>query len=226
MSSPTTFVPHVHKVVSYFSELIGQAFTKFACEEVVPVKKVGNVYISELWHGRTMAFKDLGTSCLGLFAESHLKQQNLHANVICATSGDTGSAVMESVKGSRFIDVFTLFPEGRCSEIQERQMVCLENENVNAYSTQGTSDDFDIVMAEIFNDREFSSQNTVMSFNSLNWVRILIQIVHFFFSYFRAVESIGDLATIVVPSGGLGNLTGGYKVVCYLSIHALVPHQA
>lgn len=155
-----------------------------------------------------MAFKDLGVSCLGHFVENLLKQEDSHANVICATSGDTGSAVMNSVKGSASMDVFTMFPEGRCSELQERQMVCIEDENIHAFSTEGTSDDFDVVMADVFADGEFSKQHTMISFSSVNWTRILIQIVHFFFSYFQTVKCVGDPVTIFVPSGGLGNLTG------------------
>eukprot|EP00112_Aurelia_sp_Birch-Aquarium-sp1_P006372 Seg1704.10 transcript_id=Seg1704.10/GoldUCD/mRNA.D3Y31 product="Threonine synthase-like 2" protein_id=Seg1704.10/GoldUCD/D3Y31 len=192
------------------SDLIEEAFATFDCQEIVPVRHFGNVYVAELWHGRTMAFKDLAISCLSRFTENILKESKRHVNIICPTSGDTGSAIMQSVRGSKHIDIFTLFPDGRCSEIQERQMICIEEKNVHAICAEGTSDDFDCLVQELHKDIEFVKENNLISFSSLNFVRIMIQIVHYFFAYFKAVDIIGDLITVVVPCGGLGNITAGY----------------
>ena len=155
-----------------------------------------------------MAFKDLAISCLSRFTEKVLKESKTHVNITCATSGDTGSAIMQSVRGSKHMDIFTLFPDGRCSEIQERQMICIEEQNIHAICAEGTSDDFDCLLKDLNRDREFVKENSVISFNSINVVRILIQIVHYFFAYFKAVDRIGDLLSFIVPCGGLGNITG------------------
>eukprot|EP00795_Rhopilema_esculentum_P004546 gene4546-20798_t len=194
--------------------LIEKAFSTFDCKEIVPVKSVGEFHVAELWHGKSLAFKDLGISCLAAFTEEYLRKRGLHANLTCATSGDTGSAIMEHVKGSDFIDVFTLYPEGRCHNIQELQMACIEDSNVHTFCAQGTSDDFDTVFQVIYEDKDFVKEHNIISFNSLNWLRILIQMTHYIYSYLDVVKNIGDLVTIVVPSGGLGNLTAGY--FCYL----------
>eukprot|EP00794_Sanderia_malayensis_P007969 gene7969-8828_t len=192
------------------NDLITKAFKTFDCEEIIPIKKLDNICVAELWHGRSLAFKDLAVTCLSYFTENYFAKRGIHANVICATSGDTGGSVMEAAKGCKFIDIFTLLPEGRCSEIQERQMTCISEENVHALCAQGSSDDFDTVVRELFADDKFSSEHKLISFSSLNWVRLMIQIVHYFYSYFQSVDKIGNNVTVVVPCGGLGNLTAGY----------------
>lgn len=190
--------------------LVEEAFTSFDCKEIIPMRNIGGINVAELWHGKSMAFKDLAVSCVSRFTETYFAKRNVHASVICATSGDTGSAIMESVRGSKFIDVFTLLPEGRCSEIQERQMTCIPEENIHSFCAQGTSDDFDTVIGNIFADHQFSAEHRVVSYSSLNWTRIMVQIVHYFFAYFQSVDRVGDLVSVVVPSGGLGNLVAGY----------------
>ena len=210
------FVKFVIYSSFYFLALIEKAFSTFDCKEIVPVRSVGEFHVAELWHGKSLAFKDIGISCLAAFTEEYLKKRGSHVNLTCATSGDTGSAIMEHVKGSKFIDVFTLYPEGRCHNIQELQMACIEDSNVHTFCAQGTSDDFDTLLKVIYEDKDFVKDHNIITFNSVNWLRVLIQMTHYIYSYLNVVKNIGDLVTIVVPSGGLGNLTGTVNYSPYL----------
>ena len=104
-----------------------------------------------------------------------------------------------------------MYPKGRCSEIQEKQLNTVSEDNIHVFEGEGTSDDFDVVVKNCFSDREFSESYNLLSFSSINWTRILVQMVHYFYSYLKTVSKIGEEVNIVVPSGGLGNLTGEFE---------------
>ncbi|KAG8591142.1 hypothetical protein GDO81_000059 [Engystomops pustulosus] len=166
-----------------------------------------------MWHGATHAFKDLAMSCVGQFLDYFLKKNNRHVNILVGTSGDTGSAAIESVRGIPNIDITVLLPHGRCTEIQERQMTTVIEDNVHVYAVDGTSDELDEPIKKLFGDTEFVKRHNLMSTNSVNWARVMVQIAHFFYGYFQCAPSQDNEllppVEIVVPTGGAGNITAG-----------------
>ncbi|XP_061445742.1 threonine synthase-like 2 isoform X4 [Rhineura floridana] len=129
------------------------------------------------------------------------------------TSGDTGSSAIESVRGEKNLDIFVLLPHGLCSQVQELQMTTVIEDNVHVFVTEGNSDEIDEPIKELFADDDFSRRHNLMSLNSINWSRILVQIAHYFYAYFRCAPSVDatplPVVEIVVPTGGGGNLTAG-----------------
>lgn len=179
-------------------------------EEVVPVVKVEDVFVAELWHGASMAFKDLALSCVSQFMAYFNAKKRRHVTVIISTSGDTGSAAIESVRHLDYINIVVMFPKGRCSKVQERQMTTVLDENVHVFCGEGTSDDLDIPIKNCLTNPELVKKHGLCSINSINWARIMTQIAHYFYVYYRARHG-ADVHTkveIVVPTGGAGNITG------------------
>ena len=124
------------------------------------------------------------------------------------TSGDTGSAAIESVRRSEWIDIIVLFPKGRANQIQELQMTTVTDSNVHVFSTEGTSDDLDKPIKNCFSDLEYAEPNNLSSINSINWCRIMAQLVHIFYAYFQVCEEVGDTVKFIIPTGALGHCTG------------------
>lgn len=155
-----------------------------------------------------MAFKDLALSCVAQFMTYFNEKNKRHFTIIVSTSGDTGGAAIESVRHSCWIDIVVMFPKGRCSKVQELQMTTVLDKNVHVFCGEGTSDDLDIPLKNCLTNPELVKKHGLCSINSINWARIMIQIVHYFYTYFQASCSIGDKVKIVVPTGGAGNITG------------------
>ncbi|MBN3290930.1 THNS2 protein, partial [Polypterus senegalus] len=196
------------------SDLIDKAFCHFQLKEVVHLSKLKDgLNVLELWHGPTMAFKDLGMLCLGQFLRYFLKKNGLQATIIVGTSGDTGSAAIESVRGMNGVDIIVIYPKGRCTKVQELQMTTVTENNVHVFEADGTSDDIDVILRKLFADLAFVKEHILMSSNSINWFRILVQMAHFFYGYFQCVPlqelSSLPLLEVVVPTGGAGNITAG-----------------
>ncbi|XP_062972703.1 threonine synthase-like 2 [Elgaria multicarinata webbii] len=196
------------------NDLIDRAFSRFKHKDVVHLSRLKNgLNILELWHGVTYAFKDLSLSCTGQFLQYFLKKKKQHVTILVGTSGDTGSAAIESVRGEKNLDIFVLLPHGLCSQVQELQMTTVIEENVHVFLTEGNSDDIDQPIKELFADDDFSRRHNLMSLNSVNWSRILLQIAHYFYAYFRCAPTMDALplpvVEIVVPTGAGGNLTAG-----------------
>ncbi|XP_063781154.1 threonine synthase-like 2 isoform X1 [Pseudophryne corroboree] len=196
------------------NDLIDKAFLRFRHEDVVPVARLeSGLNVLEMWHGATHAFKDLSMSCVGQFLAYFLKMNNRHVNILVATSGDTGSSAIESVRGIPNIDIIVLLPRGRCTEIQERQMTTVIEDNVHVFSVDGTSDELDVPIKKFFEDTDFVRQHSIMSTNSVNWARVMVQIAHFCHGYFQCVPTTAGetlpQVEIVVPTGGAGNMTAG-----------------
>lgn len=194
--------------------LIDKAFNRFRHRDVVAVSRLqGGLNVLEMWHGATHSFKDLAMSCVGQFLDYFLKKNNRHVNILVATSGDTGSAAIESVRGIPNIDIIVLLPHGRCTEIQERQMTTVIEDNVHVFAVDGTSDELDEPIKKLFGDTDFVKKHNLMSTNSVNWARVMVQIAHFFFGYFQcAPDQANDVlppVEITVPTGGAGNITAG-----------------
>ncbi|XP_063156455.1 threonine synthase-like 2 isoform X4 [Candoia aspera] len=194
--------------------LIDRAFIRFRHKDVVHLSRLKNgLNILELWHGATYAFKDLSLSCMGQFLQYFLKKKKKHVTILVGTSGDTGSSAIESVRGEKNVDIFVLLPHGFCSQVQERQMTTVIENNVHVFLTEGNSDEIDEPIKELFADEDFSRKHNLISLNSINWSRILVQIAHYFYAYFQCAPTMEAVplptVEIVVPTGGAGNLTAG-----------------
>ena len=191
--------------------IVERSYATFAAKEVVPVKRVGDVFITELFHGPTLAFKDIALQFLGNVFEYILAASHEKLNIIGATSGDTGSAAIHGVRGKKGIDIFIMFPEGRVSPLQERQMTTLPDENVHPIAIKGTFDDGQRVLKQLFNDIPFKREYHLGAVNSVNWARVLAQVVYYFWSAFRVMDETGAAKVqIEVPTGNFGDIFAGY----------------
>nr|XP_008006674.2 threonine synthase-like 2 isoform X7 [Chlorocebus sabaeus] len=197
------------------NDLIDRAFSRFRHREVVHLSRLRNgLNVLELWHGVTYAFKDLSLSCTAQFLQYFLEKREKHVTVIVGTSGDTGSAAIESVQGAKNVDIIVLLPKGHCTKIQELQMTTVLKENVHVFGVEGNSDELDEPIKTVFADVAFVKKHNLMSLNSINWSRVLVQMAHHFFAYFQCTPSLDThplpLVEVVVPTGAAGNLAAGY----------------
>lgn len=191
--------------------LINQSCATFAHPDIVPVVKRGDVYILELFHGPTLAFKDIALQFLGNLFEYYLQKSNKKMNIIGATSGDTGSAAIAGIRGKNNINIFILYPQGRVSAVQEMQMTTVVDENVFNIAIDGTFDDAQAIVKEIFNDADFKQHHALGAINSINWVRVLAQVVYYFYACFQVQKMSGQQAVqFSVPTGNFGDIFAGY----------------
>ena len=194
-----------------FKQLVAKSYATFQADDVIPVKKVGKVFICELFHGPTLAFKDVALQLLGNLFEYLLKRDGGKLNIIGATSGDTGSAAIHGVRGKQGIDIFIMFPDGRVSPLQERQMTTVPDANVHCIAVNGTFDDGQRVLKEVFNDLDFKRSYHLGAVNSVNWARVLAQVVYYFWASFKAQKETGATAVqVAVPTGNFGDIFAGY----------------
>ncbi|CAG0879067.1 unnamed protein product [Darwinula stevensoni] len=180
-------------------------------KEVIHVTKLqGGLNIAELYLGPTLAFKDLALSVLGNLVDSILEKKKKKAIVLVATSGDTGSAAIHSVKKMANADIIVLYPKGRCTHVQELQMTTVQSPNVHVFAVEGTSDDLDEVMLAVISDSAFAEEHGLLIFNSINVGRILGQIPMYFCAYYHLcnIETMEPLE-VVVPTGGCGSIAAG-----------------
>ncbi|XP_068957065.1 threonine synthase-like 2 [Petaurus breviceps papuanus] len=194
--------------------LIDRGFSKFRHRDVVHLSRMKNgLNVLELWHGVTYAFKDLSMSCTGQFLQYFLEKRQKHVTIVVGTSGDTGSSAIESVRGAKNTDIIVLLPLGRCSKIQELQMTTVIEDNVHVFGVEGDSDELDEPIKDVFADAAFAGKHNLMSLNSLNWSRVLVQMAHYFFAYFQCAPSMDvnplPPVEVVVPTGAAGNLAAG-----------------
>jgi threonine synthase len=193
-----------------FRRLIAEAYASFDVADVAPLKPLDeNLHLLELFHGPTLAFKDVALQLLGLMLDHTLGQRGDHATIVGATSGDTGSAAIEAVRDRRAIDIFMLHPRGRVSEVQRRQMTTVTAPNVHNIAVQGTFDDCQDLAKACFNDLAFRDRHALTAVNSINFARVMAQIVY----YFWAALKLGAPDTPVafaVPTGNFGNVYAGY----------------
>lgn len=191
--------------------LVNNSYVSFNHPDITPVVKKGDVYILELFHGPTLAFKDVALQFLGNLFEYYLIRDNKKLNIIGATSGDTGSAAIAGVRGKKNINIFILFPFGRVSSVQEMQMTTVTDDNVFNVAIDGTFDDAQAIVKEIFNDQQFKQTYALGSINSINWVRVLAQIVYYFYAFFRVHEqTASEQVQFSVPTGNFGDIFAGY----------------
>ncbi|MFP4238934.1 MAG: threonine synthase [Rhodosalinus sp.] len=192
------------------SDMIGRAYGAFRHDARAPLKQLTpNHFLLELFHGPTLAFKDFAMQLIGQLFQSALARQGRRACIVGATSGDTGSAAIEAFRGLDNVDVFILFPHGRVSEVQRRQMTTPEEANVHALAIEGHFDDAQARVKDMFNDHAFRDEVGLAAVNSINWARVLAQAVY----YFTAAVSLGAphrAVSFTVPTGNFGDVFAGY----------------
>jgi len=192
-------------------QLIDDSYASFEHAEVTPSLAVGDVHILELFHGPTLAFKDVALQFLGNLFAYILNHRGGRLNILGATSGDTGSAAIHGVRGKPNINIFIMHPAGRTSPLQEKQMTSVLDDNVFNLAVDGSFDDCQNIMKTTFADVPFKTRHSLGSVNSVNWARVLAQTVYYFYSAFRTMEKTGaDRVRFSVPTGNFGDILAGY----------------
>ncbi|MFS4437210.1 threonine synthase [Paracoccaceae bacterium GXU_MW_L88] len=193
-----------------FRDIIDRAYASFNHAARVPLKQISsNFFMLELFHGPTLAFKDVAMQLIGQMFETVLKRRGERVTIVGATSGDTGSAAIEAFRGLDNVDVFILFPEGRVSEVQRRQMTTPSEANVHALAVDGDFDDCQGLLKDMFADFAFRDHVGLAGVNSINWARIMAQVVY----YFYAAVHLGAphrKISFTVPTGNFGDIYAGY----------------
>ncbi len=162
-------------------------------------------WLLELFHGPTLAFKDVALQMLGLLFERFLRGTDTRLTIVGATSGDTGSAAIDAVAGRANIDIFMLHPAGRVTEIQRRQMTTVLAPNVHNIAIEGNFDDAQALVKAMFNDRAFADRHTLSAVNSINWARLMAQVVYYFYAAVR-LGAPGKAVAFSVPTGNFGDV--------------------
>lgn len=199
--------------VGDWSALTAQAYRLFAHPEVAPLVTLHDrLRVLELFHGPTLAFKDFALQVLGLLYEAQIRRTGRPIHVLGATSGDTGAAAIHGLLGRQSVRVFILYPDGRVSPLQERQMACTGAANVFAIAIDGSFDDAQKVLKETFEDAEFSRRYGLSAVNSINLARILAQSVYYLYAWFRLPQDQREEVEFVVPTGNFGNVLSGWMV--------------
>lgn len=187
-----------------------EAYGQFRHPAVAPLIQFGvSDFILELFHGPTLAFKDLAMQLLGRLMDQMLTSRGERTTIVVATSGDTGGAAIEAFRGRARADLFVLFPQGRISDVQRRMMTTAEDDNVHALAIEGTFDDCQAIVKSMFNHHAFRDQARLSGVNSINWARIVAQVVY----YFTAAVALGAprrKVAFTVPTGNFGDVYAGY----------------
>lgn len=191
-------------------DLCTRAYGRFSHDAVTPLVQLDHRhFLLELFHGPTLAFKDVALQLLGLLFEKFLTGTDRHLTIVGATSGDTGSAAIDAVAGREGIDVFMLHPKGRVSDVQRRQMTTVLAPNVHNIAIEGSFDDGQRLVKAMFNDPGFSGRFHVTAVNSINWARLMAQVVYYFYAAVRLGAPAREVA-FSVPTGNFGDVFAGY----------------
>ena len=188
--------------------ILERSYGTFDDPAVTPLVEVGDIHVLELFHGPTLAFKDVALQFLGNVFEYVLDKRGGSLNILGATSGDTGSAAIAGVRGKQNINIFIMFPEGRTSALQEKQMTTVLDANVHNLAIEGSFDDCQSILKRIFNDLTFKEAYDLGAVNSVNWARILAQVVYYFSAYVQL--GLPERFQVAVPTGNFGNIFAGY----------------
>ncbi len=192
-------------------DLIDRSYASFDSEKVVPLVHQGSLHIMELFHGPTLAFKDIALQFLGNVFEYLLEKNDSVMNILGATSGDTGSAAIYGVRGKERINIFILHPQGRVSTVQEKQMTTVTDSNVFNIAIRGTFDDGQAIVKSIFNDLDFKEAQHLGAINSINWARVLAQVVYYVHACLHISSHENDKTiNFSVPTGNFGDIFAGY----------------
>ncbi|MEM0977739.1 MAG: threonine synthase [Pseudomonadota bacterium] len=193
-----------------FRTIIKKAYAVFNHPARCPIVQIGsNDFLLELFHGPTLAFKDVAMQLIGQMFQVALKRRGDRVTIVGATSGDTGSAAMEAFKGLDAVDLFVMYPDGRVSDVQRRQMTTPPDNNVHALAIEGDFDTCQALLKDMFNDFDFRDRVKLAGVNSINWARVLAQVVY----YFTAAVAVGApyrKVSFCVPTGNFGDIFAGY----------------
>lgn len=196
---------------TYTKKVYGFSRKEQNANDITPTLKLKkNLHLLSLSNGPTIAFKDIAMQFLGNIFEYVLSKQNKSLNILGATSGDTGSAAEYAMRGKKGIKVFMLSPNGRMSPFQTAQMYSLQDKNIFNIAIKGVFDDCQDIVKAVSNDLEFKEKNKIGAVNSINWGRILAQIVYYFKGYFDVTESNDEIVDFTVPTGNFGNICAGH----------------
>ena len=190
-------------------DLVSNSYKNFRVNDVVAIKKVGKVNLLELFHGPTLAFKDIAMQVIGNMYEKILKKNNLKINVVVATSGDTGAAAINAIRDKKNMKIFVLHPDNKISEVQRKFMTTVNSDNVFNIALASNFDECQKFVKSMFADKNFSRSINMSGVNSINWSRIIVQIVYYFFSYFKVANETEKI-NFSVPTGNFGDIYAGY----------------
>jgi len=193
--------------------LVSKTYTAevFGSPEIVSLRPLeAGLYLEALSNGPTLAFKDMAMQLLGHLFEYELARRDQQLNILGATSGDTGSAAEYAMRGKQGVNVFMLSPKGRMSAFQQAQMFSLQDANIHNIAIDGVFDDCQDIVKEVSNDLAFKRQYRIGTVNSINWARLLAQVVYYFAGYFQATKTNDETVTFAVPSGNFGNICAGH----------------
>jgi threonine synthase len=215
-----TYVQVAFEVMSRFiddipasdlKDLIHSSYSSFAHKDITPLVHLDDMHILELFHGPTFAFKDIALQFLGNLFAYFLNRDDSCINILGATSGDTGSAAISGVRGKERINIFILHPHNRVSPIQEKQMTTVTDANVFNIAVKGTFDDAQAIVKDVFGDIDFKTEFRLGAINSINWARVLAQVVYYIYSSLHISSHENDRATsFSVPTGNFGDIFAGF----------------
>ncbi|MGA1362975.1 MAG: threonine synthase [Ilumatobacteraceae bacterium] len=189
------------------NRLTASAYSSFRHPDVVPLVPLEDGHLlMELFHGPTLAFKDVALQFLGRLFDDILTARGERVMIVGATSGDTGSAAIDGVRGCANVDIVILYPHGRVSEVQRRQMTTVDEPNVHTVAVDGTFDDCQDLVKAMFNDAAFRGKHSLSAVNSINWARVMAQVVY----YVEASRRVGGEIDVTVPTGNFGNVLSGW----------------
>ena len=189
------------------SSLIKKSYSTFREKEVVKISNVGEIKLLELFHGPTLAFKDVAMQFIGNLYEYYLKKNDKKINIVVATSGDTGAAAIDAIKGKSNLNIFVLHPNNKISSVQRKIMTTIEEKNVFNIAIDGNFDDCQNIVKSMFSDLDFSKSINMSGVNSINWARIIAQAVYYFYSYFNLGK---ETISFSVPTGNFGDVFAGF----------------
>ena len=188
---------------------VNNSYKNFRVQDVVSIKKLGKTNLLELFHGPTLAFKDIAMQVIGNMYEKILEKNNLKVNIVVATSGDTGAAAISAIRDRKNIKIFVLHPDNKISEVQRKFMTTVNSSNVFNIALASNFDECQKFVKSMFADKDFSSSINMSGVNSINWARIVVQIVYYFFSYFK-IATKDEKINCSVPTGNFGDIYAGY----------------
>ena len=187
--------------------LIDMSYSNFREDNIVKINRFNQNYLLELYHGPTLAFKDIAMQLIGNFYEYYLQKNNKKINIIVATSGDTGAAAIDAIRGKKNMNIFVLHPHNKISSVQRKLMTTTGEKNVFNLAINGNFDDCQNLVKSMFSDTKFANSINMSGVNSINWARIVAQTVYYFFSYFKIGK---EKISFSVPTGNFGDVYAGY----------------
>ncbi len=189
------------------SSIVKKSYSTFRKKEVIKISSLGKLKLLELFHGPTLAFKDIAMQLIGNLYEYYLSKHDKKINIIVATSGDTGAAAIDAIKGKSNLNIFVLHPNNKISSVQRKLMTTVQEKNVFNIAIDGNFDDCQNIVKQMFSDLEFSKSINMSGVNSINWARIIAQCVYYFYSFFKLDK---ESVSFSVPTGNFGDVFAGY----------------